>query len=138
MTATKTQEVALQQLCRTVIEQKLGNLSGLPQGLADCVFRVYREFKIGYLNMLRQQENRPAKWIPETVWIDSDLTDQMRHFFSDYQHVTRNFYIVNHKMEQLLAINRDDHSQLYHHMVTDILERFARRANPEDQDGKNE
>jgi len=132
MKAKKTQEGALQQLCRTVIEQKLGNLSGLPQELADCVFHIYREFMIGYLNMLRQQDNRPEDWIPETVRIDSDLTDQMRHFFSDYQHITREFYRLNQKMEQLQETGKERHLNLYRDMIDNILEGNHRQAKPGD------
>jgi len=133
----KPQEIALDRLCRTTIEEKWGDLSKLPRELVDGVFNIYREFMRCYLNTLRQQDNKSSDWIPETVSIDSDLTDQMRHFFSDYQHITRNFYKLNQKMEQLLAMDKDRHHKLYDNKIDDILARFVRQVNPGDKDGEN-
>ena len=53
MTAIKTQDNTVEKLCHSVIEQNLGDLSGLPQELVDCINDVYRDFMIGYLNILR-------------------------------------------------------------------------------------
>ena len=128
---------ALEILCRSAIEKNLGNVSELPDELVDCVFRVYREFMTCYLNILRQQDNKPSDWIPETVSIDAELADQMRHFFSDYQHITRNFYKLNQKMEQLLAGDKNTHPKLYHHKIDEILARFVRQVTPGDKDEEN-
>ena len=89
----KPQESAIDRLCRTTIEEKWGDLSRLPKELVDGVFAVYRDFMPCYLNILRQQDNKSFDWIPETVSIDSEVTDQMSHFFSDYQHITRKFFM---------------------------------------------
>jgi len=133
----KPQETAIDRLCRATIEEKWGGLSKLPKEFVDGVFTVYREFMTCYLNILRQQDNKSSDWIPETVNIASELTDQMRHFFSDYQHITRNFYKLNQKMDQLLAIDKDRHPKLYHHKIDEILARFARQFTPENKDEKN-
>lgn len=137
MTPLKHQENALGKLCQAAIERRLGDISELPKELADCVFNVYREFITCYLDILRQKENRPADWMPAALNIDSELTDQMRHFFSDYQHITRNFYKLNQKMDQLLAMDKDRHPKLYHHKIDEILARFARQFTPENKDEKN-
>ena len=123
MTAIETQDNALETLCLTVIEQKLGDLSGFPQELVDCVNEVYREFMIGYLNILRQKEKKPADWLPASVSIDSELTEQMRHFFSDYQHVTGKFYRLNLEVRRLQALDRDNQQKLYQHTLDAILKR---------------
>ena len=130
MTAAKNSDNALEILCRSAIEQTLGNLSELPKELVDCVFRVYREFMTGYLNVLRQKEDRSADWIPATVSIDSELTDQMRHFFSDYQHITRKFYKLNQDMNRLKAIDRDSHLELHQHTIDEITARFKPQDAP--------
>ena len=135
--AMKPQEIALDRLCRTTIEEKWGDLSKLPKELVDGVFIVYREFMTCYLNILRQQDNKSSDWIPEAVSIDSELIDQMRHFFSDYQHITRKFCKLNQNMEQLLAIDKDRHHKLYDNKIDDILVRFVRQVNPGDKDGEN-
>ena len=122
MTAKKNSDNALEILCRTAIEQNLGDLSELPKKLVDCVFRVYREFMTCYLNVIRQNENRSADWMPAAVRIDAELTDQMRHFFSDYQHITRKFYKLNQDINRLKTINKDRHIKLYQFTIDEILQ----------------
>ena len=122
MTAKTKTERAVDMLCRRAIEQNLGDLSQLPEELLTCIFRVYREFMTAYLNVLRQNENRPADWIPATVRIDAGLTDQMRHFFSDYQHITLKFYKVNRDINRLKAMDKDRHIELYQFTIDDILQ----------------
>ena len=136
MTAAKNSDTALEILCRSAIKQNLGDLSGLPNELVDCVFRVYGEFMTCYLNVLRQKEDRPADWIPPTVSIDAELTDQMRHFFSDYQHITRDFYKLNQDMNRLQAIDRDSHLELYQLAIDEIIERFKPQDAPGGPNGK--
>jgi len=136
MTAAKNSDTALEIPCRSAIKQNLGDLSGLPNELVDCVFRVYGEFMTCYLNVLRQKEDRPADWIPPTVSIDAELTDQMRHFFSDYQHITRDFYKLNQDMNRLQAIDRDSHLELYQLAIDEIIERFKPQDAPGGPNGK--
>jgi len=45
----------------------------------------------------------------------------MRHFFSDYQHITKAFLALNKQMDELHEIDRDQHPNLYEHMVASIL-----------------
>ena len=80
MKVLNNQDSALEKLCRATIDGRLGDLSDLPKELAAHVVKVYREFISSYLNILRQRENKPNDWTPETLVIDSELTDGMRHF----------------------------------------------------------
>ncbi len=130
MTAINRKEYKLKRLCETLIEQTLGDLSKFPSELRQCVIEVYREFMIGYLNMLRQKEKKPADWVPATVSIDSELTLQMRHFFSDYQHLTAKFYKLNLEMKRLLALDRENQRTLYQHTVDRILKRCGWQVKP--------
>jgi hypothetical protein len=121
MTQTFHPGNTLEKFCNIAIEQRLGDISGLPKELVAYIEKVYRDFIAGYLNMLRQRENKPADWTPETLSIDAELTNEMRHFFSDYQHITRAFYRLNRKMERLQEIDKDSQHSLYQHMIDDIL-----------------
>ena len=69
----------------------MGNIAGLPQKLVEYVWLVYLEFVSSYLNILRQNEGQPTDWVPETLTIDAELTDGMKHFYSDYQHINKEF-----------------------------------------------
>ena len=122
MTASNNPDLGLDVLCHKAIEKNLGDISNLPDKLLNCVFEVYREFMRCYLNILRQKENRPADWIPPTVTIDNALTDQMRHFFSDYQHITKRYYKLNQDMGRLAAMDKNRHLKLYQFTIDKILE----------------
>ena len=134
MTAKNKQDLALEILCRKAIQQNLGDLSQLPEELWTCIFSVYREFMTCYLNVLRQNENRSADWMPAAVRIDAGLTDQMRHFFSDYQHITKKFYKLNQDVGRLKAMDRDRHIKLYQFTIDEILERCEPRHTSGGQD----
>ena len=133
MTAKTQTEPAVDNLCRKAIEQNLGDLSQLPQELLSCIFGVYREFMTCYLNILRQNENKPADWMPAAVRIDAELTDQMRHFFSDYQHIARAFCRLNHKINRLQQIDKESQPNLYRHAIDDILGRDQPSGFPGDE-----
>ena len=51
----------LEKFCNTAIEQRLGDTTGLPEELVAYIRKVYRDFISGYLNMLRQKENKSAE-----------------------------------------------------------------------------
>ena len=122
MTAKNKQEGAMKKLCKAAIEQRLGDISGLPEEVTAYIRKVYHEFITGYLNMLRQKENKPAEWVPETLLIDSELSDGMKHFFSDYQHITREFNRLNQKLDRLQKIDKKTQLNLYQHMIDDVLQ----------------
>jgi hypothetical protein len=132
MSALNHTNSLLEKFCNDTIKQQLGDISGLPKDLTDYVRKVYREFIAGYLNMLRQKENKPVDWTPETFLIDSELADEMRHFFSDYQHVTREFYRLNQKMDRLQEFDKDKQPDLYQYEIDNILRRFNRQVSPGD------
>ncbi len=132
MTAINNQDNAIEKFCNQAIERRLGDISGLPEKLVEYVWLVYREFISSYLDILRQSERKPADWMPETLSIDAELTDGMRHFFSDYQHITREFYRLNQKMEQLQETGKERHLNLYRDMIDNILEGNHRQAKPGD------
>ena len=121
MTAINNQDSAIEKLCNQAIEGRLGDISGLPEKLVVYVWLVYREFISSYLNILRQSEKKPADWVPETIVIDADLTDGMRHFYSDYQHVTKKFYRLNEKLDRLQQTDKVRQLNLYQKMIDDIL-----------------
>lgn len=111
----------LEELYETFMKQRLGDISGLPEELAACVAKTYHQFISSYLNILRQKEKKPADWIPETLSIDYELEDGMRHFFSDYQHITRQFNWINKKIDHLQQIDKDIEPRLYEFVVDNIL-----------------
>lgn len=122
----------LEKFCKDSIERRLGDISGLPGDLITYVWKVYRDFIAGYLNILRQRENKPASWTPEILVIDPELAAGMRHFFSDYQHITREFFRLNQNMDRLQEIDKEKQLALYQHIIDNILRRSNRQITPGD------
>lgn len=121
MTSDNSTTHTLEAMCAAAMEHHLGDLSDLPAPLATHVREVYGDFVRGYLNLLRQKENRPRDWVPQKWTFDPGLADDMRHFFSDYQHIANAFFSVNMKIEQLRKIDPGRKSELYQQTVEKIL-----------------
>ena len=112
----------LEKLSRTAIKKHLGDISRLSKDLAVHVERVYLEFISVYLNVLRQKENKPRDWFPQTWSIDPELANDMLHFFSDYQHIAKEFFLLNARLDRLAEIDKERQPNLYRHTIDDILE----------------
>jgi hypothetical protein len=113
---------SLDDIAMAALEQQVGLVSPLPQELLDRIFSVYKDFFSGYLNFLRQRERKPYDWIPQEVTVDAELVDEMRHFFSDYQHIVKRYGHVNRKLAELKKIDRVRQPQVYDLAVNAILE----------------
>ena len=111
----------IQRFCEAIITKRLGGISALPNRLVKHVSHVYGDFIAAYLNVLRQKEGKPPDWFPESLSIDPALGDEMRHFFSDYQHITKAFLTLNKQMDELRKIDKDKQPNFYEHMVASIL-----------------
>jgi len=111
----------IHSFCEAIIAKRAGDISTLPKRLVKHVFHVYGEFIAAYLNVLRQNEGKPQDWFPESLTINPALGDEMRHFFSDYQHITKTFLSLNKQIDELREIDKDKQPNLYQHTVNDIL-----------------
>ena len=111
----------IQPLCEAIIAKRLGDISILPDKLVKHVFLVYGDFIAAYLNVLRQKEGKPRDWFPESLSIDPVWGDEMRHFFSDYQHIAKAFLTLNKQIDELREIDKDKQPNLYEHAVAGIL-----------------
>ena len=120
MNTTKSDR-RIQQFCEDIITKRLGDISNLPERLVKYVIHVYCDFIAAYLNVLRQKEGKQLDWFPESLSIDPALGDEMRHFFSDYQHITKAFLSLNKQMDELREIDKNKQPNLYEHMVASIL-----------------
>jgi hypothetical protein len=109
-------------ICETIIVERLGDISDIPPELVKVVFQVYGEFIASYLNVLRQKEGKPPGWFPEPLSIDPVLVDDMRHFFSDYQHITNAFLTLNKQIDELREIDKNKAPDLFEHAVACILD----------------
>jgi hypothetical protein len=125
MNTTQTDR-RIQRLCEAIIAKRLGDIPTLPNKLVKHVFQVYGDFIAAYLNVLRQKEGKPRDWFPESLSIDPALGDEMRHFFSDYQHIAKAVLTLNKQIDELRKIDKDKQPNLYEHTVASILTREHR------------
>ncbi len=100
----------------------MGDIRVWPEKFTVAVLQVYRQFIEAYLNILRQQEHKAPDWFPACLSIDPELADGMRHFYSDYQHITKQFFVLNRKIDQLMAIDRDSQPNLYQEGIKEIMQ----------------
>ena len=122
MMKEKGQMQKLEDLCDEAIQTHLGGTSDLPAALENHVRQIYRDFVDGYLNLLRQKENEGRDWFPEQWSMDPELADDMRHFFSDYQHLTHAFFILNDRIAQLRKFDKWRQPERYREAVDRVLE----------------
>jgi hypothetical protein len=108
-------------LAETAVAEKLGPLEDLPRAVQERVREVYREFMKAYVEIVRIKDNRARDWLPESIRIDPEIMEDMRHFFSDYQHITNEFLRIEAKIDNLKAIDRNRHPGRYAAQVDLIL-----------------
>ena len=112
---------SMQQLIDSAIKSEIGDIDQLPHGVAARVRDVYGEFIPVYTEMIRIRENRHRDWRPEILPIDPDMVENMLHFFSDYQHLTRAFKRLNREVKILLALDKQTEPRRYHEWVENIV-----------------
>lgn len=117
-----------EKFIKLAVKTQLGDISDLPPDLVDHVGVVYREFVTAYIDMLRQKESRPTGWFPDKWSLDLELADDMRHFYSDHQFITRKFFLLNAGIRQLRKIDPDRQDKLYRDSVDELLQKPRQHA----------
>jgi hypothetical protein len=105
---------SMQQLIERAIKSEIGNIDQLPDAVAARVRDVYGEFMPVYTEMI----------LP----IDPDMVEDMLHFFSDYQHLTRAFKRLNREVKTLLALDRHSEPHRYDELAESIVSGGDRRS----------
>ena len=123
---TLQQDNSIDVICKKLILQRWGQHAHFPDKLARHIYRTTREFIISYLNILRQKESQPQDWFPEYMVIDSKLVNEMKHFFSDHQHITRAFLTLDRQLAELSRIDKDKQPEAYQYKLAEILSRLSR------------
>jgi len=114
--------IELDKICIAALIRRMGDITAWPEKFTVAVLRVYHQFIDAYLNILRQKEHKPLDWFPQALSIDTELADGMRHFFSDYQHITRIFFELNQKLDRLREVENDNQSKLFQDRIDEIFE----------------
>ena len=118
----------MQQLVDSAIKSEIGDIDQLPHGVAARVRDVYGEFIPVYTEMIRIRENQHRDLRPAILPIDPDMVEDMLHFFSDYQHLTRAFKQLNREVKTLLALDRHSEPRRYDEWAENIVSGGDRRS----------
>jgi hypothetical protein len=111
----------LEEFVHVAIAQRLGDISDLPEVVRMAVYGAYRDFIAGYLDTIRQKEKRGADWFPGSLSLDREVMEGMGHFFSDYQHITREFNRINRHLDRLKKLDPARQSRLFQQSVDEML-----------------
>jgi hypothetical protein len=106
---------SIQQLIKSAIKSEIGDM-------------VYGEFIPVYTEMIRIKGNQDRDRRPAILPIDPDMVEDMLHFFSDYQHLTRAFKRLNREVKILLALDRHSEPHRYDELAESIVSDGDRRS----------
>lgn len=118
----------MQQLIESAINSEIGDIDQLPHSVAARVREVYGEFMPVYTEMIRIRENQHRDWRPAILPIDPDMVEDMLHFFSDYQHLTRAFKRLNREVKTLMAMDSHREPHRYDEWAENIVSGGDRRS----------
>jgi hypothetical protein len=125
---TAVEGQTMQQLIDSAITSEIGDIDPLPRSVAARVRDVYGKFIPVYTEMIRIRENQDRDWRPAILPIDRDMVEDMLHFFSDYQHLTRAFKRLNREVKNLLALDRQSEPRRYDELAESIVSGGDRRS----------
>ncbi|MFZ0133923.1 MAG: hypothetical protein WAK95_15395 [Desulfobacterales bacterium] len=125
---TTVSEQSMQQLIESAIKSEIGDIDHLPHSVAVRVRDVYGEFIPVYTAMIRIRENRHRDWRSTILPIDPDMVEDMLHFFSDYQHLTRAFKRLNREVKILMTMDRNCEPHRYDEWAENIVSGGDRRS----------
>ena len=103
------------------ITSHLGDISALPEAVQSKVQSVYHAFFTAYLGICRLK--RPQMTVEREVVndLDPEVLDCMQHCFSDYQHLFRQFEVLNRRVRALLPIDGERFPFEFQACVDDLL-----------------
>ena len=113
--------ISIDALVSEAITSHLGDISALPQAVRSKVQSVYHAFFTVYLGICWLK--RPQLAVEREVVndLDPEVLDGMQHCFSDYQHLFRQFEVLNRRVRALLAIDGERFPFEFQACVDDLL-----------------
>lgn len=112
---------SIHSLVSKAIISHLGDISALPEAVQSRVRSVYREFLPAYLGICRLKRPQMALEREVVDDLDPEVLDCMQHCFSDYQHLFRQFEVLNRRVQALLHIDGERFPHEFQACVGDLL-----------------
>lgn len=112
----------------TVMHAEVARLASLPEKTRAAIQWVYRHVGRAYLGWRRIQAQQPATWLPPETRFDSELLDELGHFYSDYQRSVQALAAVRRNVARLQAIDPQTHPAAYR----DVVDRLTKHGGASD------
>lgn len=126
--STTTNNQTMQGQIESMIKSEIGDIEQLPQQVVARIRDVYTGFVPVYVEMIRIKKNHPIDWQPTNLKADAEMVEDMLHFFSDYQHITRAFKRLNRQVKCLLTMDRQEDPQRYDEWAEIIVSGNKKRS----------
>ena len=97
--------INIHALVSEAITSRLGDISALPQAVQSKVQSVYHAFFTAYLGICRLKSPQTTVERVDVNDLDPEVLAHMQHCFSDYQHLFRQFEVLNRRVRALLPID---------------------------------
>ena len=112
---------SIQAVVSEAITSRLGDISGLPQAVQSEIQSVYHAFFTAYLGICRLKSPQTTVERVDVNDLDPEVLAHMQHCFSDYQHLFRQFEVLNRRVRALLPIDGERFPMEYQASVDDLL-----------------
>ena len=99
----------------------LGDISELPEAVQSKVRSVYHAFFTDYLGICQLKRPQMTVEREDVNDLDPEVLDCMQHCFSDYQHLFRQFEVLNRRVRALLPIDGARFPSEFQTCVDDLL-----------------
>ena len=103
------------------ITSHLGDISALPEAVQSKFRGVYHAFFTAYLGICQLKRPQMTVEREDVNDLDPEVLDCMQHCFSDYQHLFRQFEVLNRQVRALLPIDGERFPMAYQAYVDDLL-----------------
>ena len=108
------------KLATELLTRKLGRLGDYPETIVEQALQTYEVFVRAYIGIMRFKDPLYPADRTDSLQIDMAVVDEMRHFYSDYQHITRDFLRMDRLLSQLARTNRENQPQRYQQIIDEI------------------
>ena len=103
------------------ITSHLGDISALPEAVQSKIQSVYHAFFTAYLGICQLKRPQMTVEREDVNDLDPEVLDCMQHCFSDYQHLFRQFEVLNRRVRALLHIDGGRFPFEFQACVDDLL-----------------
>ena len=102
------------------IENDLGPIEDLPEKAKSKIWAVYRAFYNAYHEIAKLKGSKKHDTDLFESGLDNEILEYMKHFFSDYQTIYRQFKQMRRNAKELLSVDRQVYPARYRELIDSL------------------